>query len=49
VKAAAVTGVIIKESAVESVNFRLDRPFIYIIKDAFGIPLFMGLVQNPAE
>ena len=47
VKAAAVTGIIIRETAMEEVLFPLNRPFVYIIKDAFGIPLFIGLVQNP--
>jgi serpin B len=48
VKAAAVTGIVVKESAAEEIYFELNRPFIYIIKDGSGIPLFVGLIQNPA-
>ncbi|HHX80562.1 MAG TPA: serpin family protein [Acholeplasmataceae bacterium] len=47
VKAAAVTGIAVEESASIEQQFILNRPFIYIIKDAYGIPLFMGLLQNP--
>ncbi|MDD3999369.1 MAG: serpin family protein [Bacilli bacterium] len=47
VKAAAVTSIIIKESASEAITLNLNRPFIYIIKDSSGIPLFVGILQNP--
>lgn len=47
VKAAAATGIAIEETAYIEPEFILNRPFIYIIKDAYGIPLFIGLLQNP--
>lgn len=47
VKAAAVTSISTVTSAFEELPFVLNRPFIYIIKDAYGIPLFIGLLQNP--
>lgn len=29
--------------------FKLDRPFIYYISDAEGVPVFVGIVNNPTE
>ncbi|MDD3999368.1 MAG: serpin family protein [Bacilli bacterium] len=45
VKAAAVTGVVGTTSLPPQIV--LNRPFIYIIKDSNGIPLFVGILQNP--
>ena len=52
VKATAVTSIgINKESAIEPVvtvkEIILNRPFIYVISDAYGVPLFVGVVSNP--
>lgn len=48
-EAAAVTSVAIDESAIiPDVSVTLDRPFIYgIIDKATGIPLFIGILENP--
>ncbi len=50
VEAAAYT-VITAESAAEppanQVDFTLDRPFIFAITDANGLPLFVGVVNEP--
>ena len=31
----------------EIIDFILDRPFLFLITDSTGIPLFAGSVQNP--
>jgi serpin B len=50
VKAAAVSGIAVTTSALEEeLQIILNRPFLYIIKDAFGIPLFIGILQTPVE
>ena len=33
----------------ETVDFVLDRPFLFAVTNARGLPLFVGLVNNPAE
>jgi serine protease inhibitor len=49
-EAAAVTSVAIDESMPSfDVELKLDRPFIYgIVDQATGIPLFVGILENPA-
>ena len=32
----------------EEVDFVLDRPFIFILTSMDGLPLFTGVVNNPA-
>ena len=32
----------------EEVDFVLDKPFLFAITSETGLPLFMGVVQNPA-
>ena len=50
-RAAAVTLVTPGESAMEPRNVvRLNRPFVFaIVDDASQLPIFMGVVMNPAE
>ena len=51
-KAAAVTGITFNTTAFmpdPTPEVYLDRPFLFVIADADGIPLFMGTVENPAE
>ncbi len=51
-EAAAATAVImqLKAAPMESVEFRVDRPFIYLIRDEqTGSILFLGRVLNPAQ
>jgi len=31
----------------EKMDFVLDRPFMFIIRSAEGIPLFVGIVERP--
>ena len=31
----------------EQIEMTLDRPFIYVISDGAGVPLFVGVVRNP--
>ncbi|MBQ9747133.1 MAG: hypothetical protein IJW21_09975 [Clostridia bacterium] len=31
----------------EKINLVLDRPFIFLIKNEMGLPLFIGIVNNP--
>ena len=33
----------------EEVDFTLDRPFLFVITNAGGLPLFAGIVNHPAE
>jgi len=33
---------------IQKVEMNLDRPFIYVISDDAGVPLFVGVVNNPA-
>lgn len=50
VKAAAVTsGGMLTESVKPEgpINVVLNRPFIYIIRDSYNVPLFVGAVYNP--
>ena len=51
-KAAAATGMVFNTTAFmpdPTPTVYLDRPFLFIIADPAGIPLFMGTVENPAE
>lgn len=51
-KAAAATGMVFNTTAFipdPTPTVYLDRPFLFLIADADGIPLFMGTVANPAE
>ena len=49
-RAAAATAIGLKESAVEpaaeQITVRLDRPFVYMIMDGNGIPLFLGTYEG---
>lgn len=51
VKAAAVTLIACETSAVmgESVEFNLNSPFIYVIRDRSNMPLFIGSVFDPSK
>jgi len=35
------------ECAMMPIEIKLDRPFIYVIEDDAGAPLFVGIVRNP--
>lgn len=52
VEAAAYTEITVKCTAMqpgeEKIEMHLDRPFIYVISDDAGVPLFVGVVNNPA-
>ena len=51
VKAAAYTVLMKCGSAAppdEKIDFVLDRPFIFVITGNSGLPLFVGVVNNPA-
>ena len=48
-KAAAVTIIGAKNESVEpdiTINFKLDRPFIYVILDSKDVPLFIGTINK---
>ncbi|MBR6999741.1 MAG: hypothetical protein IKI01_03890 [Lachnospiraceae bacterium] len=51
VKAAAFTFVSVSKSAkpeeTEVLDFKLDRPFLFVLCSDTGIPLFAGVVENP--
>ncbi|HZK29052.1 MAG TPA: serpin family protein, partial [Clostridia bacterium] len=51
VEAAAYTEIQICETSMpepqERIQMTLDRPFIYVISDSAGAPLFVGIVRNP--
>jgi serpin B len=51
VEAAAYTEIQIRETSMpeplERVEMTLNRPFIYVISDSAGAPLFVGIVRNP--
>ena len=51
VKAAAYTAELLYGSAMlppdEKMDFVLDRPFMFVIRSAEGIPLFVGIVERP--
>ena len=50
VKAAAYTAELLCGSAMppdEKMDFVLDRPFMFVIRSAEGIPLFVGIVERP--
>ncbi len=51
VEAAAYTEVMMGETAAleppEPMALNLDRPFLYVIEDGAGTPLFVGIVRNP--
>ena len=53
VEAAAYTAITINTTAAiednESIELKLNRPFIFIVQSNEGIPLFIGVVQNPTE
>ncbi len=53
VEAAAYTEIQVRDTSMEpdkiqKVEMNLDRPFIYVISDDAGVPLFVGVVNNPA-
>ena len=33
----------------DEVDFILDRPFIYAVTGADGLPLFVGVINNPEK
>ena len=39
----------IEEPEPEEIYFVLDRPFLFVLTNADGLPLFVGLVNHPAE
>ncbi|NMA17211.1 MAG: serpin family protein, partial [Clostridiaceae bacterium] len=48
IEAAAMTLVEVSdECAMMPIEIKLDRPFIYVIEDDAGAPLFVGIVRNP--
>ncbi len=51
-EAAAYTVMMVEESAMEvpgeEIDFVLDRPFLFAITGADGLPLFVGIVNQPA-
>jgi serine protease inhibitor len=50
IEAAAYTTALRSGSAnipVDEIDFKLDRPFIFVIKGVDGLPLFVGTVNNP--
>ncbi|MCR4992469.1 MAG: hypothetical protein K6A45_05440, partial [Lachnospiraceae bacterium] len=50
VKAAAFTVETIEMGALipeETVDFVLDRPFMFVIRIGDGLPMFIGIVENP--
>lgn len=50
IEAAAITEISVTESAMEDpeiVEFKLDRPFIFILKNSENLPIFVGIVNNP--
>lgn len=50
-EAAAVTEAVATRSAfIESVELHFDRPFLYAVVDlTTGVPLFVGVLENPAQ
>ncbi len=52
-KAAAFTVIMVTKSAImppeEELDFVLDRPFLFAVTNARGLPLFVGLVNKPEE
>jgi serpin B len=53
VEAAAYTAITMETTAAiednESIELKLNRPFIFIVQSNEGVPLFIGVVQNPTE
>jgi len=51
VEAAAYTEIQMRETAMleppEQLTLELNRPFLYVISDGAGTPLFVGIVRNP--
>ena len=50
VKAAAYTAELAQTAAMppdERIDFVLDRPFMFVISMGDGIPMFVGIVENP--
>jgi len=50
VEAAAFTVMMMENAAMEmndEVDFVLDRPFLFVITGANGLPLFTGIVETP--
>lgn len=51
VEAAAYTEIQIRETGMleppEQLTLELNRPFLYVISDGAGAPLFVGIVRNP--
>ncbi len=36
-------------ASIDHVEFTLDRPFIFEIMSETGLPLFVGIVNNPVQ
>ena len=34
------------EDESETIDFTLDRPFLFAVEDSHGLPLFMGVIDN---
>ena len=50
VKAASLTTIVYAGAMPppdETVEFVLDRPFIFVLRNDMGIPLFIGIVEMP--
>jgi serpin B len=52
VEAAGYTQIMMKDTSAmpqeyEDLVLHLDRPFIFVITDDAGTPLFVGIVRNP--
>ena len=53
-EAAAFTAIVIAPNCApppeyETVEFNLNRPFMYYISDSAGTPIFMGVINDPAK
>lgn len=52
-EAAAATAIIVKESSAalleDTIQFELERPFVYLIISDNGVPLFIGILNNPTD
>lgn len=53
VEAAAYTSISVDTAAAdvpdEPIEFNLNRPFIFIVQSKIGVPLFIGVVQDPTK
>ncbi len=50
-EAAAFTEIVatLESAPAKTVDMVFDRPFLFIVQSNAGVPLFVGIVQNPAE